>query len=152
MRSVAVLSDLELTLLGLVRDEPRSGYDLRKHLDASPGAVYPALKRLSAAGLLDAKAEAGGRKKETFHITAAGRKALKSGLHKPTLDEVRRDPQAVAERMRFLSGAALKSFLAEYARLSLACAARLKGRKDLLSQHDAAVYAARARWASRKRA
>ena len=152
MRSVPILSDLELTILGLIRDRAQSGYELRKHLDASPGAVYPALKRLAAAGLLEAKVEEGGRRKEVFHATAAGKRALKSGLEKPTLEEMRRDPQSVAARLRFLTGAAAKAFIAEYGRLATQCAADLKGRTDPLSQHDAELYAARARWAAKQRA
>ena len=152
MRSVSVLSDLELTILGLVRDRAQTGYELRKHLDASPGSVYPALKRLANAGLLEAKVEPGGRRRETFHATAAGKRALKSGLDKPTIEEMRRDPQSVASRLRFLTGAAAKAFIIEYGRLAAQCAAELKGRPDPLSQHDAELYAARARWASKRRA
>ena len=150
MRNVALLSDLELTILGLVRLQPRSGYDLRKEIAASPGAVYPALKRLASAGMLEARPDpSSGRKKETFHITTAGRKALQTALQKPAMEEVRGDPQAVAARLRFLTGKASMPFVEEYGRLSAICAAELKGRTDLLSSHDAELYAARARWAAK---
>lgn len=150
MRSVAVLSELELTILGLVRSRPQSGYELRKALAASPGAVYPALKRLAAAGFLKAKPDPStGRKKETFHATAAGRRALQSALQKLRLEEVRRDPQAVASRLQFLTGRAAAAFLAEYARLSAICAAELRGKAGLLAGHDAELYAARGRWAAK---
>jgi DNA-binding PadR family transcriptional regulator len=149
MRHAPILSGLELRILGLIRESSRSGYDLRKLLGASPGAIYPAVKRLAAAGLIEGRSEGGGgRKKETFSATPAGRRALKEGLDRPTLDEMRRDPQAVAARIRFLDGAAAVEFLEEYARLSLECAAELKGDRGLAAEHDAALYAARAKWAS----
>jgi DNA-binding PadR family transcriptional regulator len=147
MRQTPVLSDLELRILGLIRESARSGYDLRKQLAASPGAIYPAVKRLAAAGLIEGKPEGSGRKKETWSATAAGRRTLKEGLERPTIEEMRRDPQAVAGRLRFLDGAAAAGFLDEYARLSLQCAAELKGTPGLSAEHDAALYAARAKWA-----
>ena len=59
---------LEYALLGLVHAEPRSGYDLCKvfettpmgHYSSSPGAIYPALKRLEGAGLVEGKVEKAG--------------------------------------------------------------------------------------------
>ena len=149
MRQTAVLSDLELRILGLIREAARSGYDLRKALGASPGAIYPAVKRLAAAGLIEGRAEGtGARKKETFHATAAGRRALKSGLDLPTADEMRRDPQAVGGRLRFLDGAAAVAFLEEYGRLASQRAAELARESGLAAEHDAAIYAARATWAA----
>ena len=51
MRNAPLLSDLELVILGFLRERPRSGYDIRKALSSasvsdSPGTVYPALHRL----------------------------------------------------------------------------------------------------------
>ncbi|HUP46764.1 MAG TPA: PadR family transcriptional regulator [Thermoanaerobaculia bacterium] len=149
MRHTPVLSNLELHLLGRIREEPRSGYAIRKTLDASPGAIYPALRRLAAAGLIEGKKEGtGARPREVFHATAAGRRALREALSRPTPDEMRHDPQGVAARLRFLEGAAAVAFLEEYGRLSGECASALKGRSSLVNDHDAALYAARARWAA----
>lgn len=149
MRHAPVLSALELRILGLIRESPRSGYDLRKLLAASPGAIYPAVRRLAAAGLLQGRTGAtGARKKEMFHATAAGRRALREGLDRPTVEEMRRDPQAVGGRLRFLDDAAARVFLEEYARLSVQCAEELKGVSGLAAQHDAALYTARAKWAA----
>ena len=148
MRQTPLLSALELRILGLIRESARSGYDLRKLLGASPGAIYPAVKRLATAGLIEGRREAtGARKKEMFHATAAGRRALREGLERPTIDEMRRDPQGVAGRLRFLEGAAAQAFLEEYGRLSAQCAEELKGNSGLAAQHDAALYSARAKWA-----
>ena len=149
MRQAAVLSELELRILGLIREAARSGYDLRKALGASPGSIYPAVKRLAAAGLIEGRAEGtGARKKETFHATASGRRALKDGLDLPTIEEMRRDPQAVGGRLRFLDGAAAVAFLEEYARLALQRAAELERESGLAADHDAAIYSARAKWAA----
>ena len=98
--------------------------------------------------LIAGKPVTGARKKESFHLTAAGRRTLKEGLGRPVIEEVRRDPQAVAARLRFLEGAAAREFLEEYARLSMQCAEELKGGSGLAAQHDAALYTARAKWAA----
>jgi len=53
-------SALAFALLGLIGQEPRSGYDLRKFFSStpmisfsdSPGAIYPALRRLEQRGLV----------------------------------------------------------------------------------------------------
>lgn len=53
-------TSLEYALLGLIHMQPQSGYDLRKifettpmgHYSSSPGAIYPALKRLETHGLI----------------------------------------------------------------------------------------------------
>src|SRR5690606_8869973 len=52
---------LEYALIGLIRECPRSGYELRKVFvetamagySGSPGAIYPALRRLEADGLIE---------------------------------------------------------------------------------------------------
>ncbi len=56
------LTGFEQVLLGVIADEPRSGYGLRKLFGSSPasvyqpspGALYPALRRLEGRGLLRA--------------------------------------------------------------------------------------------------
>lgn len=82
---------LGYVLLGLLHQEPRSGYDLRKiftstpfsHFSDSPGAVYPALARLRRRGWVTASAPTGGRRKRLFRLTATGRKAWLSWLRRP---------------------------------------------------------------------
>ena len=61
------LTDFEQVLLGVIADEPRSGYGLKKLFSSSPasvyqpspGALYPALRRLEERGLLHAEKQAG---------------------------------------------------------------------------------------------
>jgi DNA-binding PadR family transcriptional regulator len=147
MRQTPVLSTLELALLGRIREEPQTGYAIRKTLPASPGAVYPALKRLAAAGLIEGTRE-GARNAEVFEVTASGKRALRDALARPSLEEMRRDPQSVAARLRFVDGELRLTFLEDYARLSGECAADLRRQPGLVADHDAALYAARARWAA----
>lgn len=58
--SAKLPTNLEYALLGLLHQMPQSGYDLRKifattamsNYSSSPGAIYPALKRLESRGLI----------------------------------------------------------------------------------------------------
>src|SRR4051794_7162231 len=77
-------------VLGLLAQRPRSGYDLKAAVDttirhfwaASYGQIYPELKRLEEAGWIAGEgAEAGGRRRREYRITAAGRGALVEWLH-----------------------------------------------------------------------
>ena len=156
MRSVTMLSDLELAILGFLKEAPRSGYELRKVFGASqfsdsPGVVYPALQRLSRAALLEgASDESTRRGTERFHVTAAGRKALREALLQPVSEEeIRRKPDTCLLRLRFLEPAAAAEFLTEYARLCAKRAAELKATGGILESHEAAVYATRARSAAK---
>src|SRR3954468_13992778 len=93
-RSEGVAAVLEFAILGLLQQSPMHGYELRKELAAvlgglrsiSYGSLYPALKRLQAAGLIasdeptprallpaDAPALTGRRGKVVYAITAAGK-------------------------------------------------------------------------------
>jgi DNA-binding PadR family transcriptional regulator len=93
-RSEGVAAVLEFAILGLLQQSPMHGYELRKELAAvlgglrsiSYGSLYPALKRLQAAGLIasddptprsllpaDAPALTGRRGKVVYTITAEGK-------------------------------------------------------------------------------
>ena len=149
MRHAAVLSDLELRILGLIRGEEQSGYAIRKSLAASPGAIYPAIRRMAAAGLIAGKIEAtGARRRETLQLTPAGRRALRDSLAAPAIEEVRRDPDGVAARLRFLDEKAAAAFLEEYGRICGVLAAERKSGHGLLADYEASIFTARARWAA----
>jgi len=86
------LSPTAYVILGMVSREPRSGYEIKALVDnstrffwaASYGQIYPELKRLADAGLLEgADTPTGGRKRTVYAITAAGEKALKDWLRQP---------------------------------------------------------------------
>jgi PadR family transcriptional regulator, regulatory protein AphA len=80
-------------LLGFLAGEPRSGYELKRWFSAtpvgvyqpSPGALYPALRRLVARGLLavEETVSAGRRPKRLYHATDAGRRAHREWLRTP---------------------------------------------------------------------
>jgi DNA-binding PadR family transcriptional regulator len=86
------LSATAHVILGMVRWEPRSGYEIKAAVDsttrffwaASYGQIYPELKRLSEAGLVEGSdASQGDRKRTVYAITAAGEAALKDWLRRP---------------------------------------------------------------------
>lgn len=84
---------LEYALLGLIDAEPRSGYDLRKvfettpmaHCSSSPGAIYPALKRLEVRGLLSGRVENAEsmRPRRIYALSARGRQLLEEWAARP---------------------------------------------------------------------
>ena len=96
------LTMLELTLLGLAAQKPRSGYDFKslfestalRQFSSSPGSIYPALKRLEAAGFLGSQLrESGGdRTRRVYSVTLSGRTELRSWLEaEVTVEELRQD-------------------------------------------------------------
>jgi PadR family transcriptional regulator AphA len=86
------LSATAYVILGMVSREPRSGYEIKAAVDnttrffwaASYGQIYPELKRLSEAGLIEGiDASRGDRKRTVYAITADGEAELKDWLRKP---------------------------------------------------------------------
>lgn len=83
------LSATAYVILGVVRWEPRSGYEIKAIVDnstrffwaASYGQIYPELKRLSEAGLIvGSERPTGGRKRTVYEITADGEEELRAWL------------------------------------------------------------------------
>ncbi len=83
------LSPTAYVILGMVNLAPRSGYEIKAFADqttrffwaASYGQIYPELKRLERAGLIEGTSSPqGGRKRKIFEITAAGREELRDWL------------------------------------------------------------------------
>ena len=80
-------------LLGLIHQKPSSGYDLRKIFSStsmktysdSPGAIYPALRRLQKQGLIRGTVEDGSglRRRQVFRLTAKGLAELKRWIALP---------------------------------------------------------------------
>lgn len=86
------LSPTAYVILGLVRTEPRSGYEIKSIVDqttrffwaASYGQIYPELKRLAEAGLVvGVDAPTGGRRRTVYEITADGEAELVAWLRRP---------------------------------------------------------------------
>ncbi len=91
------LSTLSLAILGLISQRSQTGYDIRKvflttpmgHFSSSPGAIYPALRRLEEAGWIRGRegAGAGRRQRVVYELTAGGLDVLKRHLLRPVTPE-----------------------------------------------------------------
>jgi DNA-binding PadR family transcriptional regulator len=90
------LTDFEFLLLGLICGEPSSGYDLKRAFATTPvgvyqpssGALYPALKRLQAKGLIQSQSHttagvASGRRRSVYEATPSGRAVHESWVRTP---------------------------------------------------------------------
>jgi DNA-binding PadR family transcriptional regulator len=115
MRVTPKISLLGYALLGLIQQQPLSGYALRKVFTAtpmgsfsdSPGAIYPALGRLEAEGLIQGTVEDGSgmRRRKVYRLKPAGAAALKRWYALPvTRDDVVRNMGELMLRFAFLGG------------------------------------------------
>jgi DNA-binding PadR family transcriptional regulator len=85
MRAETLKGHLDGMLLASLEHRPRHGYAIMEALragsggqfDLPTGTIYPALRRLERAGLVHGTwAEAGGRRRRVYELTAAGRRTL----------------------------------------------------------------------------
>jgi len=90
-------SDMELSntsylLLGILAKGPRSGYDLKQFADRSTrffwaisyGQIYPELRRLTDAGLVEPQAApVGDRQRTVYQLTPVGEEALRDWVADP---------------------------------------------------------------------
>lgn len=108
---------LEFALLGLLDQQPQTGYDLRRVFATtpfalysdSPGAVYPALRRLEGRGWVApvAARPTNARGRRPLQLTAMGSRCFREWLKQPpTRDEAVRDLGALYLRFAFMSQAA----------------------------------------------
>jgi DNA-binding PadR family transcriptional regulator len=108
---------LGYALLGLLQQGPSSGYQLRKIFSAtamktysdSPGAIYPALRRLELQGLIHGAVEqgAGLRRRRMFRLTPKGLYELRKWIVRPvTLEELIWNQQETLLRFAFSEGTA----------------------------------------------
>jgi PadR family transcriptional regulator, regulatory protein AphA len=76
-------------ILGMIRLGKTNGYEIKQLVDvstrrfwaASYGQIYPELKRLEEAGLIEGEdAPAGGRQRRSYRLTKAGKEALHEWL------------------------------------------------------------------------
>jgi DNA-binding PadR family transcriptional regulator len=83
------LSPTAYVVLGMLRHEPRSGYEIKRVVDkstrnfwaASYGQIYPELRKLETLGLVEGRDEPhGGRKRTVYTLTDAGREELRRWL------------------------------------------------------------------------
>ncbi|MCH0566398.1 MULTISPECIES: PadR family transcriptional regulator [unclassified Streptomyces] len=95
---------LELSILGFLAEQPLHGYELKERIRAlsghvrpvSDGALYPAIKRLVAAGALDERTEEGASAapRRVLSLTGAGREDLLRRLRQPK-------PVEISDQVRF---------------------------------------------------
>jgi DNA-binding PadR family transcriptional regulator len=131
-RTMAVIEEKNITtlgyaLLGLLYSQPSSGYDLRKlfaltpmrTFSDSPGAIYPALRRLEERRLIRGKVEdgAGLRRRKIYRLTADGVAELKKWLLRPvTSEDVVRGLDELLLRFAFMDEVVERSALIEFLR------------------------------------
>ena len=90
---------LRMAALGLLAQEPGSGYDLLKHFEKSMANVWPAtqsqlygeLNKLADAGLIEVS-DMGPRGRKEYRITEAGRAELQRWVANPHDDPPFRSP------------------------------------------------------------
>ena len=166
---------LGYAILGLIHEQPQSGYNLRKvfastpmgHYSSSPGAIYPALRRLEEQGLIFGRVDRSKslRPKQIFRPTVAGSRALEEWLTRPvTGDDVIWKMDELMLRFAFHSflesDEATRSFLTSFiAELDAYVRALERQRKDLpdeVTRHGKLAiesgiesYRAHTRWARR---
>jgi DNA-binding PadR family transcriptional regulator len=94
------LTSVTPVILGILDLGPRSGYDIKQLVDnstrffwaASYGQIYPELRRLAEAGLVEGASDPrGSRRRTVYRITPAGHAALREWLRSPTLSLELRD-------------------------------------------------------------
>jgi DNA-binding PadR family transcriptional regulator len=109
------LSTLSLAILGLISQRAQTGYDLRKifgttpmgHFSSSPGAIYPALKRLEKAGWIRGRSGQGRTRRErvVYETTARGAQVLTRHLSQPvTAADVTWHMDDLMMRFAFMDG------------------------------------------------
>jgi PadR family transcriptional regulator, regulatory protein PadR len=85
MKADALRGHLDSMILAVVEHEPLHGYAITEALQARSGGVldlptgtlYPALRRLERAGYLQSEwSTVSGRRRRTYQLTRAGKKAL----------------------------------------------------------------------------
>ena len=119
------LTTLEYALLGLVGISPMTGYDVHKvfattplaHFSSSPGAIYPALRRLARIGLLEARLDTARetRPRRVYSLTSAGDEALEVWLHQlVTREELIRGAGAPILRFSLAGGRLTREEILNY--------------------------------------
>lgn len=106
------IPSLGYALMGLLHGKPSSGYDLRKIFSStslktysdSPGAIYPALRRLEQQSMIRSTIIEGGglRRRQVFRLTAKGLAELKKWIALPiSREDVERGYDQILLRFAF---------------------------------------------------
>ena len=117
------LSATAKVILGLLAMRPRSGYEIKGFVDrstryfwpASYGQIYPELRRLAEAGLVEGTdSPTGGRQRTIYKLTTAGRHAVRDWHAEPAQHFDYRDEGLLK---LFFAGAVAPGRAAEIARV-----------------------------------
>lgn len=143
------MTSLGYLLLALLAQGPQSGYDLRKLIgdsplraySNSPGAIYPALRRLESRGFVQLTKPEGGRRRQPVALTENGKESLWHWLHKPVTEEdVISNGEELLLRFAFMSPFGLqdlaRTFLTQY---EAANAAYLEKLRQHYQEHGADI-------------
>lgn len=109
------LTRLEGALLGLLSQQERSGYDIKKlfettpmrHFSSSPGAIYPALQRMEKRGWLEERLDdtTPARPRRVFRLSLAGWERFRAWLAEDvTREEIIVSPGMGVLRLSFMEG------------------------------------------------
>ncbi|MBV8631336.1 MAG: helix-turn-helix transcriptional regulator [Silvibacterium sp.] len=107
------VSVLGYALLGVLQQQDRSGYDLRKFFSAtpmisfsdSPGSIYPALRRLEERGLVKSRIQerSGLHRRRLYRLTPAGAAELRRWQKQPIVrDDIIRGTAELMLRFSFM--------------------------------------------------
>jgi DNA-binding PadR family transcriptional regulator len=110
-----VLTSLEYVVLGLIGLKPQSGYDIINYFapagayrwSASPGAIYPVLKRLEKQGIIDAELEMVRelRPRKLYRLSQLGTELLEAWLREvPPLLPLYEQREMAMWRFQFMEG------------------------------------------------
>lgn len=108
MKAQPRITTLGFALLGLINRTPATGYELMKVFEMtplktysnSPGAIYPALKKLKNAGLIKTDHEKPSRG-QCYVLSPAGKKAFRAWLSQKPARKEGEDPGLAEEMLRF---------------------------------------------------
>lgn len=118
-------TSLEYAVLGLVAARPQTGYEICRLFaetpmaaySSSPGSIYPAIRRLRAAGLLEDAPHPDNPEssKTALQITTEGRAALRAWLAAPVRrEDVERGMEELLLRFAFMSGNVAPAVIARF--------------------------------------
>jgi DNA-binding PadR family transcriptional regulator len=122
MKKAIKITSLDFAILGLIHQEPLTGYGIRKQFEttalgnysSSPGAIYPALDRLQKSDLV-IKSKLPNQKKEKFNCTPKGLKTLKEWLLQPVeLTDVAKKTDELLLKFAFMHKLLDKNQVLEY--------------------------------------
>ena len=138
---------MELAILGLLHQQPRSGYDVRKvfatspmgRYSSSPGAIYPALRRLESRGLVKGRTDRSRslKPRRIFTVSEQGEQALLEWVTRAvTQDDVALRMDELMLRFAFMDIAGRRVTRDFLARLAEEIDVRLESLEEVLSEME----------------